>query len=512
MHLGDYLARRCVYTPARVALVDAGPRPPARYTYAALNGRANRLAQWLSRNGIEKGDRVAMLAGDGIHYYEAFFACGKLGAVFVPYNWRLHPREVESQIKLTTPAILFHTLDKPLDSIVDHLQKCQGMPQMVPLTDLENLNQESELTKTEAVACESLTETDTACLLFTGGTTGAPKAAQISHRQVVWNTLNALLADVLGSDTFINIFPMFHAGGLFAFSIPLLILGGTVVQTRKFDPEKVLSLIESEQATLFAGVPTTFHMLKSAPNWKKADLSSLRYCLSGGAPLPVGLIKQYKEEKGVVFRQGFGLTEFGPDAFSLASEDAERKAGSIGKPNFFVDARVVDPGTNQPLGSGQVGELTLRGPVATTGYFSNPAATEAAFDSENYFHTGDLAYVDDEGYFFIVDRLKEMYISGGENVYPAEIEAVLYTHPGVEMCAVIGVDDERWGQVGCGFVVPSQSWKPDEGVLLAYLRENLAKYKVPKTIIFRQSLPLSGAGKILKTRLRKLVAEEEFRD
>ncbi|MFQ5637832.1 MAG: AMP-binding protein, partial [bacterium] len=215
-----------------------------------------------------------------------------------------------------------------------------------------------------------------------------------------------------------------------------------------------------------------------------------------------------REEKGVVFRQGFGMTEFGPDVFSLAAEDAERKAGSIGKPNFFVDAGVVDAETNKTLPAGEIGELVLRGPSATTGYFRNPEATKAVFDEENYLHTGDLAYVDDEGYYFIVDRLKDMFISGGENVYPAEIEAVLYKHPAIAMCAVIGVEDAKWGQVGCAFVVLKKDQLVDEAGLLSHLRKNLAKFKVPKRVILKNKLPISGAGKVLKAELRKIIESE----
>ncbi|MCI0697739.1 long-chain fatty acid--CoA ligase [candidate division KSB1 bacterium] len=505
MYIGDYLARRCVYTPAKIAIVDAATEPVTRLTYRELNQRANRLAAWLRAVGVDRGDRLAMLAHDGIHFYDAFFACGKLGAIFVPLNWRLHPREIESQIRQTSPKILFHSWEEPMKTAVASLQTSSGLPRLLPLVDEATFDfrQALETAAPAPVTCESLTASDTACLLFTGGTTGLPKAAQMSHGQIVWNMIDSMLGDVLGTDTFLNLFPLFHTGGLFAFSMPILIQGGTVIQTKKFDPLQVLNLIESERVTIFGGVPTIFQMLTAAPNWAKTDLSSLRYCMSGGAPMPVPLIQQYQKEKGVVFRQGFGMTEFGPGVFSLASEDAERKAGSIGKPNFFVDARVVDLGTNKPLPPGEAGELVLRGPAAMTGYFGNPEASRAAFDAENYLHTGDLAYVDEEGYFFIVDRLKEMFISGGENVYPAEIEAVLYKHPAVAMCAVIGMKDEKWGEVGRAFVVPKEGEQVDEEMLLAFLRANLAKYKVPKAIVIRDSLPLSGAGKILKAELRK---------
>jgi fatty-acyl-CoA synthase len=509
MYIGDYLARRCVYTPEKIAIVDVTTAPARRFTYHELNQRANRLASWLRANGVGKGDRVSMLAQDGVHFYDAFFACGKLGAIFVPLNWRLHPREIENQLRQTSPKILFHSWEGNIKSAIEHLQSCADMPRLLPLDDGKafDVRQAIASAATTPVACESLTESDTACLLFTGGTTGQSKAAQMSHGQIVWNMINSMLGDVLGSDTFLNIFPMFHTGGLFAFSMPILLQGGTVIQTNRFDAAQILNLIATERVTILAGVPTIFQMLTTSPHWAEADLSLLRYCMSGGAPMPVPLIQQYQKEKGVVFRQGFGMTEFGPGVFSLSSEDAERKAGSIGKPNFFVDARVVNAQTKKPLPPREVGELVLRGPSAMTGYFGNDAAARAAFDDENYFHTGDLAYVDEEGYFFIVDRLKDMFISGGENVYPAEIEAALYKHPAVAMCAVIGVADEKWGEVGRAFVVLKKSSQDDAAELLAFLQNHLAAYKVPKSIMFRKSLPLSGAGKILKAELKKEYSE-----
>lgn len=499
MYIGDYLARRCVYTPDALALVAVGTGSPTRFTYGQLNTRANRLANWLQAKGINKGDRVSMLAYDSIYLYDAFFACGKLGAIFVPYNWRLHPREIENQIRLTSPKILFHSYEAPMDSIVKHLQNSSDIPELVRI---EN-NNEFDSHSAEPVTCESLTENHTACLLFTGGTTGQPKAAQISHGQIVWNTFNALLGDVLGTDTSINIFPMFHAGGLFAFTVPMLILGGTVIQTKSFEPAQVLNLIEQEHVTVFGGVPTIFQRLTTAPNWPKTDLSSLRYCLSGGAPMPVPLIQKYREEKGVVFRQGFGMTEFGPDVFSLATEDAERKAGSIGKPNYFVDARVVNPDTNKPLSPNEIGELVLRGPSVMTGYFNNPEATKAAFDDENYLHTGDLAYIDEEGYFFIKDRMKDMFISGGENVYPAEIEGAMYAHAAVAEAALIAIPHEKWGEVGKAFVVVEEGHSLTEKELLTFMSERLAKYKIPQSIVFLDGLPKTAIGKIDKKILKQ---------
>ncbi|RPI93550.1 MAG: long-chain fatty acid--CoA ligase, partial [Chloroflexi bacterium] len=344
-------------------------------------------------------------------------------------------------------------------------------------------------------------------LIFTGGTTGLPRGVQISHRQIGWNTLNTVIHDILPGDTTVNVFPMFHVGGLLVYTVPLMIVGGTVILVRRFDPELVLRLIEAYRADFFAGVPTMYQMLTQAPNWATADLSSLRFCTSGGAPLPVPLVELFGTEKGVRFKQGFGMTEFGPGIFALAPEDAIRKAGSIGRPNFFVDARVVDE-QNRPLGPNEVGELVLKGPSFCSGYFNLPGALDDVVDADGWFHTGDMARYDEEWYFFIVDRKKDMFISGGENVYPAEIEQALYRHPAVHQCAVIGVPDPKWGEVGKACVVLKPGTRADADELIAFLRGQLAGYKVPRSVEFLVSLPISAAGKILKRELRDRFAEK----
>ena len=499
MYVGDYLARRCVYDAEAVALVEISGSEPVRHTYGDMDAAANRVAAWLRVRGTGKGDRVAYVGSDRVEAFTMFFACCKLGAAFAPLNWRLHPNEVAGLVARLDPVVIVWEDAGAVPAIVEHLPADL-------LVNIDDAVSGWAGSPSDPISEESVTELTTACLLFTGGTTGIPKAAEISHRQVVWNTMNALMADVLPTDTFLNIFPLFHTGGLFSFSVPLLLLGGTVVQPRSFDADQVLALLQEEQVTVFAAVPTVFQMLTASPAWKDADLSGLRYCLSGGAPMPVPLIERYGEEKGVVFRQGFGLTEFGPDVFSLSSEDAVRKAGSIGKPNFFVDAKVVDPDSGAPAAVGEVGELLLRGPSATTGYFGDPEATAAAFDDDGFFHTGDLARIDDEGYCFIVDRLKDMYVSGGENVYPAEVEAVLHQHPGVAMCAVVGVPDDRWGEAGVAFVVAAPGADLDAALLEAHLRDRLAKFKVPRSVSVVDELPVSGAGKILKNVLKERVS------
>jgi len=481
-----------------------------------MNERANRFANWL-RNvaGIKKGDRVAILARDGVEHLDCFFACSKLGAIHTALNWRLHWRELVEIIRKTTPTVLIYSDDfrgnvAQLQAAIKDTEYAIRYYLHIEGEGLEgSLHFETTLQSSPAdpVTCESVEAEDIVALIFTGGTTGFPKAAQVSHRMIAWNTLNTVIHDLTHNDVYLNVFPMFHTGGLFVYTLPQIILGGTTILIRQFDPALVLKLIEQEKVTVFAAVPTMYQMMTQAPNWEEADLSSLRFCTSGGAPLPVPLIEKYTREKGIRFKQGFGMTEFGPGIFALAPEDAVRKAGSIGRPNFFVDARIVDD-ENRPLGPNQIGELVLKGPSLCSGYFGDPEATAQMLDEEGWFHTGDLAYYDEDWYFYIVDRKKDMFISGGENVYPVEIEKALYEHPAVHMCAVIGVPDPKWGEVGLACVVLKPGATATEEELIAFLKERLASYKVPKRVVFMDSLPISAAGKILKRELRKQFAGE----
>jgi fatty-acyl-CoA synthase len=508
MYIGDYLGRRALYTPDQLAVVDAGKNPHRTFTYSELNNRANRLANWLRDGaGVQKGDRVAMVAHDGVEYLDAFFACGKLGAALSAMNWRLHWRELAALVEKTAPKVLIYS-DEFSEKIAQVAANTDVIAQFLHIEGNGIPNSRYyEKTLSDSVlrpvTTEDLHEEDIACLIFTGGTTGLPKAAEISHRMIAWNALNTIIHDLQHGDVTVNTFPLFHTGGLLVYTLPLLILGGTVVLTRRFDAGQVLTLLEEYAATVYAGVPTMYQMMTAAPNWESADLSNLRFCTSGGAPLPVSLVEQFQREKGIQFKQGFGMSEFGPGVFALAQEDAIRKAGSIGRPNFFVDARIVDE-YNQPLPPGSVGELVLRGPSMCSGYFNDAEASAAVVDEEGWFHTGDLATKDEYEYFTIVDRKKDMFISGGENIYPNEIEQVLYRHPAVEMCAVVGIPDERWGEIGKAFIVVRGGMTVSQDELFAHMHHYLAGYKVPKQIEFRSALPISAAGKILK---RELVGE-----
>ena len=362
MHIGDYLGRREIYSPDKLAIVDVGKKPELRLTYRQWNRRVNRLARWLADvAGVGKGDRVAIMARDGVEHLDLLYACGKLGAIHTALNWRLHWRELADLIANTEPKALLYSDDfRPavteiqaaLPEISDHRSPLTdhgsrltdhaprntqyairhylhldgpGIPGSLPYQS--TLDQSTDL----PVTCESLVPEDIACLLFTGGTTGLSKAAMISHRQICWNAFNTFIHDLHNDDVYLCVYPLFHAGGLFAYISSQIIFGNTTILTRQFDPAQVLDLIQRERVTVFAGVPTMYQMLTQAPNWRTSDLSSLRFSTSGGAPLPVPLIEQYTREKGIRFKQGFGMTEFGPDLFALSPEDAIRKAGKIGR-------------------------------------------------------------------------------------------------------------------------------------------------------------------------------------
>jgi fatty-acyl-CoA synthase len=516
MYIGDYLGRREIYSPNKLAIIDAGKNPALRLTFRQWNQRVNKLANWLKDCGrINFRDRVAILGRDGVEHLDVFYACGKLGAIHTALNWRLHWRELVALIDDTQAKVLIYSDDfiENVRQIEAELRKREHQIEHYLHIDGEgipgSLHFESTLqaSNDKPVRNEIVTKEDTACLLFTGGTTGLPKGAQISHRQICWNVLNTVIHDLSHDDIYLCVFPLFHAGGLFAYVSSQVVIGNTTILTGEFNPEQVLSLIESEKVSVFAAVPTMYQMLTQASNWDSSDLRSLRFCTSGGAPLPVPLIEKYTREKNIHFKQGFGMTEYGPGLFALPPEDAIRKAGSIGRPNYFVDVRVVDI-DNHPLGPNQPGELILKGPSGFSGYWNNPEASSAALDNEGWFHTGDIVEYDEEWYFYVRDRVKDMFISGAENVYPAEIENVLYKHPSVHMCAVIGIPDEAWGEIGkaCVVLKPGETTKPDE--LIQFMKEYLASYKVPKSVVIMDGLPLSGMGKILKRELKEKFAND----
>ena len=498
---GDVLGERARLTPDATALVitDTGER----FTYREMDRRAARCAALWPCLGVEPGERVAVLAGNSVEFLDLFFAAGKSGVVLVPLNTRATAKEHRGILEDCGAAALFYEPEDELAEIAAALADVASLRHRLSFDELGR--------KLEGLSETPLPPTrphpeDPYCLLYTSGTTGTPKGVVIPHRMIAWNGYNTVVGWQLRADDVSPVFtPLFHAGGLGAFLVPVLTVGGTVVLHRGFDPVEILRTLEMERCTVVLGVPTILRMLAHTPEFETVDLSHVRWFISGGAPLPTSLIDLYRR-RGVVLRQGYGLTEVGVNCFAMTDEDAVAKAGSIGKPLMFTEARVVSE-EGEALPPGEVGELCFRGPHVSSGYWNDPQATAGARDEDGWFHTGDLARRDEEGFFYIAGRKKEMFISGGVNVYPAEIEADLIAHPEVADAAVVGVSDERWGEVGVAFWVPRRSPGPDSEDLVAHLGQRLARYKIPKRFVRLDDLPRTPYGKVVKAELRARAEE-----
>lgn len=495
----DWLKRWKLYSPQSIAIKDG--ETGREFSYAKLFELAAKGAGVLHREyGVRKGDRVAVLATNELEYVFLFFALQRLGAILVPVNFRLTQREVDHILTDSAPKlVLFQEAFRNLvENLPAHLQPARLLFQG-PGSFVEKL----ETAQEQETAFHGL-ENDPVMILYTSGTTGAPKGVILTHKMIFWNSINTTLRlNLSQNDCTVIFLPFFHTGGWNVLTTPLIHRGAKVVFLKKFDADQILSLSAQEKATLLFGVPTTMDMMARSALFKDIDLSSVRYAIVGGEPMPLELIKVWGE-KGIPVRQGYGLTEFGPSVFSLNEEDALRKIGSIGFPNFYIEARVVD-NDGKELGDNEVGELILRGPVCMQGYWHNEKATQETI-KEGWLYTGDLVRRDNEGYYYVVGRKKDMFISGGENVYPPEVEQVLRSCPGVLEAAVIGVPDDKWGEVGKAFVVASSAALTAEELHTHCLR-NLAKFKIPKYFVFLPSLPKGDSGKILKRKLAELVTE-----
>jgi len=499
MIAGDILGERARIHPEKTALVFVPTGQ--RYSYAELNELSARVAQvWTRQFGMRKGDRIGILAQNSVESVCAFFAAGKTGVVIVPLNARQTAHELSFVVAdAGLSALMYET------QFAQAAEKLRAAHPSLALLPLDGSAWESALAQSDPR--DSLNATcqpeDIYCLLYTSGTTGRPKGVMIPHRMIVWNAYNTAISWQMRDSDVIPIFtPMYHAGGLTVFLTPGLLLGCTVVLHRKFDASEVWRTIERERVTLLMAVPTIFKMLMEASEFATCDTSSVRWCISGGAPLPRYLIEAYLQ-RGILFKQGYGLTEVGVNCFAMSDEDARRKLGSIGKPLLFTEARRIAPdGSEVP--PGETGELCLRGPHVSLGYWRNPEATAAAIDAQGWFHTGDKARIDQEGFFYIAGRAKDMFISGGVNVYPAEVEAELLLHPSVEDAAVIGIEHKKWGEVGAAFIVARGDKQISTESLTEFLGQRLARYKIPKHFFFLRELPRTSFGKVIKPELEKL--------
>lgn len=500
--IGSWLTKRELLSGDREAVVE-GSR---RLTYRELNRRVNRLATWLLSTGVRQGDRCAYLAYNGIEVVELIFAAAKIGLILVPLNWRLAARELAFILSDSGAETLF--FDAEFTKTVEAFKNADGLKikRRVVIRGQTKDAEPYEETLVQASdeepqTTEKVTFDTPHIIMYTAGTTGLPKGAVLTQGCSFWNAVNLELdMNFHPTDRDLLVLPMFHIGGIGLFTLPMIHAGGTVVFQRSFDAGRTLNLLRDEKITLFFAVPAIFLFLIQHPAFSTEAFRNVRIIMSGGAPLPPSLVRQY-HQAGIVLQQGFGMSEAAPSISTLPKDLALKKAGSIGRALFHVEARVVDENMKDVPANG-VGELVIRGPNVMKEYWNRPDATKEAF-AGGWFHSGDMARMDEEGDLYIVDRKKDMFISGGENVYPAEIENAIFELPQVAEAAVVGVRDERWGEAGRAIVALKTGTALSEAEVLDFLKGRLAKYKVPKSVVFVDQLPRNAAGKVLKNILRE---------
>ena len=474
----DWLAMHARFRPTAEALYDVSTG--RRWTYAALHRDSLRWAARLRKHGVGKGDRVAVLAHNRGETFALLFACMELGAVLFPMNWRLSPHEIGWQLGNSEPKVVL--TDESFRASIP-----------VPTLSIED-GPGDELFEGPGADLA-----DPWVLMYTSGSSGKPKGALITHQQVHWNAVSTILAcDLVPSDATLTFTPLFHTGGLNCLSTPLLHRGGRVVLTRGVDAAEALRLIATEKIGLLMGVPTIYQMLADHPDFASTDLSSVRDALCGGQALSSPLLERYLD-RGIPLRQGFGMTEVGPNCFSMPPARLREKLGSVGLPIHHVGMRISRPDGTE-CAADEAGELWMRGPAVFGGYFREPAATQQSL-VDGWFRTGDVLSRDADGFFWVRGRLKEMYKSGGENVYPAEVEAVIAQHEAVAHAAVIGVPDAKWGEVGRAFVEARPGMAVSAAEIAAFIGGRLAKFKLPKQIFVLPELPRTASGKIDKPAL-----------
>jgi acyl-CoA synthetase (AMP-forming)/AMP-acid ligase II len=533
--VGSWTARRARKTPGQVAIVHDG----AEISYSELHARVTRLAASLRSMGIGRGDRVAYLGPNHPAFCIVMFATWAVGGVFVPLNARLAAPEIAQQVADAGAVVLFCAAERAetgRDAEVAGAVRTvvpAGWAAGVPGDREAGPSYESLIAAGPDEWTDEPVRLDDPCLImYTSGTTGRAKGATLTHGNITWNAFNVLVdTDLRGDDVALVVAPLFHTAALNMLSLPVLLKGGTLVIEGAFDPARALSLIERHRVSVIFGVPAMYDAIAASDRWQSADLSSLRTLLCGGAPVPLPTIECYLR-RGLSFIQGYGMTEASPGVLLLDAGHAETKAGSAGVPHFFTDVRIVEladrglpgvgspgvgglpgggglPGVGSPGGlpgveaaAGERGEILVAGPNVMRGYWNLPDATAAALP-DGWLRSGDVATADADGYVFVTDRLKDVIISGGENIYPAEVENALRAHPAVADCGVIGVPDQRWGEVGRAVVVLRPGATAGERDLLDFLDGRIARYKIPKSVSFVAELPRTATGKIAKKILRE---------
>ncbi|MFT4213911.1 MAG: long-chain fatty acid--CoA ligase [Microbacterium sp.] len=514
--LGAWLPIRRAKSPDAIALVHGDDE---RVSYGELADRTDRLSGLLRRAGIRRGDRVAILAENCPEFLMTLFAAAQLGAVFVPINTRLAAPEIEHILRDSGARLLIHgtELTERLAAVDPAVapQRLRIGPRGADAASpdaashLDALLDGAERGHASGHTDAPTAPDDPAMIQYTSGTTGKAKGAVLSHANLTWQCINVVIDyDVVSSDVALMISPLFHSAALGMGALPVLLKGGTLVLEPRFEPGRALALIQRYAVTQLSGVPTTYQLLADHPDWQATDLSSVKKLSCGGSAVPTRILDAY-EARGLSFSQGYGMTETAPGATCLSPRMTRVKQGSVGLPHFFTEVRISaidDDGRRLgPAPRGTIGEIEVRGPNVFLGYHGLPEATAAAFVDGGWFRSGDLGHLDDDGYLYIADRLKDMIISGGENIYPAEIEDQLASIDGVTGSAVIGVPDEHWGEVPWAVLTLRADADPaafDTETIRAALEGRLARYKLPRRVLVADELPRTASGKVRKTELR----------
>lgn len=504
MNIAWWVQRWAELAPEKTAIIFEDQA----ISYADLCRRADRTSCWLQSIGIEKGDRVAVMMTNCLEFFDLFLACARLGAIFVPINFRITSVELDYFITNCRPRLFVH--GKEVAEVVKALELSSYLPpMMVAVTGapepgprvFDFISETARFEGQKAFLTRSLGPADPEepqVIMYTSGTTGQPKGAVLSHRKTFFNCLNAdIFFKLHTSDIMLIFLPLFHSGGLFIQAAPIFYKGATIILHKKFDPIKIYRDIEAYRVTKFLGVPTVYKELLKVPPKKRSDISSLRVCAGGGEKLTEDLIKKCREA-GLSFRQIMGQTE--TSILLWASEDDPlKKPGTVGRPVFHAEVSIIND-KGKVAKPGEIGEIVVRGSIMMKEYWQDPVKTEETIKN-GYLHTGDLACMDEDGFFYLVGRAGDMYISGGENVYPAEVEKILKLHPGIEDVAVVGMPDETWGETGHAFVIPSAGVTLTEKDVMDICQGRLAKYKWPKRVTFKTEFPRTSLGKIRKTEL-----------
>ena len=504
----DWIAHHADNRSGKEAVRDLGTG--RSITYGELDRRVDAMAAYFASVGVGRGDRVGVLAHNGVEYFDVQFACARTGAICVLLNWRLTVSELEYILSDSSPKLLVQDVSFA-DAAADLRSRCDIATLLEIDGGAPDSAYESALAGFGGQHPEpvTLTHDDVITIMYTSGTTGLPKGAMITHGMNFWNCVNLGFPAGIGLDTIhLNVLPLFHTGGLNCYSNPVLHAGGTVVILRQFDPAETLQVLgdPTQGITHFFAVPAPYQFMMQHPDFVDTDLSRLRIAGVGGAPCALTIMETWME-RGVLLSQGFGMTETSPACIFLDPGDSLRKIGSTGKALMHTEFRIVND-DGDDCGPDEVGELWVAGPNITPGYWNKPDATASAFEGR-WLKTGDAARSDGEGFVYIVDRWKDMYISGGENVYPAEVENVLYQLPEVAEAAVIGVPNDRWGEVGLAVIALKPGAALDRVQVQEYCVERLAKFKVPNDITIVEALPRNATGKVLKRELRTRFVGED---